>query len=389
MRSVASITILTLLALITVLAANTMFIVRESQQALVYQFGQYVREEREAGLKFKVPFIQNVIYLDKWILDLDISDMEVISRDRQRLVVDAFVRYQITDPRVFYRTFRDVRSASVRLRNIIDAELRSVIGDECFLVIIRGEDVDFEVDLEGLAPTTAEGSEASAIASCSPDALRRRAVANRNNPVTREVLMERVRDSVNAIAAGDRSEDVDGFGLQIVDFRIRRADLPAANSTAVIGFMTSERQQEAELRRAEGREERQRIQSEADREAAVILAEANRDSQSSRGLGDACKTAIDARVYSIDEDFYEFYRTMQAYRTAFADTSTSMVLSPDSEFFKFFGSARPAGATPLTGSTVARANRVSVDFEQINWAETPCAPFTALLSGADEVAVAP
>ena len=227
------------------------------------QFGDPRRVITDAGLHFKVPFVQNIIFIDKRILDLDTPAEELIASDQKRLVVDAFTRYRIIDPLQFYKALRDERRAQSRLSTIVSSSMRSVLGEEKFETVVRDE---------------------------------------------RSKLMQRISALVNEQAAD--------FGIEIIDVRIRRADLPEANSQAIYRRMQTEREQEAAEFRARGQEVGRAIRAQADKQVTVLLAEATRDSEIIRGQGDGCRNRVFAKVFGQDPDFFAFYRSMQAYEKA-------------------------------------------------------------------------
>ncbi|MDZ4789741.1 MAG: protease modulator HflC [Hyphomicrobiales bacterium] len=273
-------------------ALNSFYIVSQTQQAIVLQFGDPVKVVTDPGLKYKIPFVQNVEYFDKRILELDSQPQEVIASDQKRLVVDAFARYRIINPLLYYQTVRNEVGASTRLDNIIDSTLRRVLGTANFSDVVRDR---------------------------------------------REELMMQIATTVNA--------DAKNLGMEIVDVRIKRADLPEPNSQAIFRRMQTERQRESFEIRAQGSEAAQTIRSNADRQVTILIAEANRDAEQTRGEGDGLRNKIYADAFSKDPDFFSFYRSMQAYEEALKAGDTRMVLSPNSEFFKFFNN--PSGlATP-------------------------------------------
>ena len=276
---------------LALLAFLSLFTVHQTQQALVLQFGDPRRVITEPGLNVRVPFVQNVVYVDKRILHLDSDAEELIARDQKRLVVDAFTRYRITNPLQFYKSLRDVSRARSRLEAIVSSSMRSIVGEVDFQAVVRDQ---------------------------------------------RAELMLRIRDFVNT--------QVSDFGVEIVDVRIRRADLPEANSQAIYRRMQTERQQEAAEFRARGQEVSRAIRAQADKQVTVLLAEANRDAEIIRGGGDACRNRIFAAAYGVDPDFFAFYRAMQAYEKALDRKETMLVLSPDSEFLRFL--KNPAASLP-------------------------------------------
>ena len=268
-----------------VVLSNTFYMVTETQQALVLQFGNPVKAVREPGLQFKIPFIQNVEYMDKRAINLNNPQAEVIMSDQKRVVVDAFALFKITDPLKFYQTVLTIQVAQTRLTNFMNTSLRNVLGQQTFYTVLSGE---------------------------------------------RAVLMADIAENMNLKAKE--------LGITIVDVRIRRADLPEENSQAVFRRMQTERQQEAAEFRAQGREAALQIRSEAERRATVIVAEATRDGEKLRGEGDAERNKVFANAFNRDPEFFDFYRSMRAYEEALANgETTTMVLSPDSDFFRFFG----------------------------------------------------
>jgi membrane protease subunit HflC len=295
MRSLASGAAIILVAALAFLGFSSVFTVDQTQQAIVLRFGQAINVVREPGLYFKLPFVDGVVRVDKRILALDLPVEEVIASDQKRIRVDAFARYKIIDPLRFYQTLGSIERANSQLATFVNSGLRRVLGESTFQQVVRDE---------------------------------------------RETLMNRIRDQVNGQSTG--------LGIQIVDVRIRRADLPEQNSQAVYQRMQTERQREASEIRAEGAEAAQRIRARADRDVVVLQAEANREAERMRGVGDGQRNAIFAGAYGRDPDFFAFYRSMQAYETGLANNGTRLVLSPDSEFFKYF--RQPGTAPAGTGA---------------------------------------
>jgi membrane protease subunit HflC len=279
-----------LLGLAAFVGLQSVFVVSQTQQALVLQFGKPERVITEPGLYTKIPFVQTVEIFEKRILDLDMNPQEVIASDQKRLIVDAFARYRITDPLLFYQSVRNELGATTRLQNIIDSSLRRVLGRATFTEVVRDR---------------------------------------------RDQLMKEIAAQVNA--------DALRLGMQIVDVRVKRADLPEANSQAVFRRMQTERQRESAEIRAQGNEAAQRIRADADRQVTIIIAEANRDAEKLRGEGDGERNRIYAEAFGKDPAFFSFYRSMQAYEEALKAGDTRMVLSPDSEFFRYFNN--PTGTT--------------------------------------------
>jgi modulator of FtsH protease HflC len=283
-----------LLLIAVVVGYSTFFTVYQTQQALVVRLGAPVRVITEPGLNMKVPFIDTVIYVDKRILAIESAAQEVIASSQdnagagagqagERLVVDAFARYRITDPLKFYQTVGPA-GADSQLAVLLNSALRRVLGGATLADVVRNR---------------------------------------------REELMARMRDQLD--------RDAQPFGIHVVDVRIRRADLPDQNSQAVYQRMQTERQREAQEFRAQGNQKSQEIKAKADRDVTVLVAEANSQSEQVRGQGDAERNRIFADAYSRDPDFFAFYRSMQAYEKSLDRGDTRLVLRPDSEFFRFFG----------------------------------------------------
>ena len=260
------------------------FRVHQTEQVLVLQFGKPVRVVTLPGLEFKIPFVQQVERLENRNLGLDAAAEEIIAADQKRLVVDSFVRYRIVDALQFFQAVGNERVVRNRLSAILVSSLRRVLGEVPLSVVLTGE---------------------------------------------RGALMIAIRDQVNAEALE--------FGVEVVDVRIKRADLPEANSQAIYARMNTEREREAREFRARGAEIGLRIRARADRERTVLLAEAQRESQILRGEGDGTKNKIFAEAYGRDPEFFNFYRSMLAYTAALGQDDTTMVLSPNSEFFRYFG----------------------------------------------------
>ena len=278
------------IVLIGITVFQSLFIVQEISQAIVLQFGDPKKIVTKAGLNFKLPFIQNVVYLDKRILNLDNDPEEVIAADQKRLIVDAFARFKIVDPLKFYISVGNERVARSRLSTIINSRIRGVLGTQELATLL------------------------------STDRARQ---------------MQIIQSQVN--------DEAKNFGINIVDVRIKRADLPPANSEAIYKRMQTEREREAKEFRAQGAEIAQKIRSTADKDVTVILAQANKKSEIMKGEGDGERNKIFANAFGRDPQFFAFYRAMQAYEKALIGGETSLVLSPDSDFFKFFGkSIKPA-----------------------------------------------
>lgn len=278
---------LIIIAVVGVLGYLSVFIVDQTQLALVLRFGQLIRPVSDPGLYTKLPLIDNVVYLDKRLLDLDSPPLEVIASDQKRLVVDAWGRYRIVDPLRFYQSVGSIPVADSRLSVLLNSAVRQVLGDATFIQLVRDE---------------------------------------------RGALMARITERVD--------REANSLGIDVVDVKIRRADLPEANSQAIYQRMQTERQREATEIRALGEQQARRIRAEADRTATVIVAEANQESERVRGEGEGQRNNIFAEAFGADPDFFAFYRSMQAYQQGLGgDSDTRLVISPDSEFFSFFNNA--------------------------------------------------
>ena len=267
-----------------VLVFQSIIIVQEINQAIVLQFGDPKKIITKAGLNFKLPFIQNVVYLDKRVLNLDNPPEEVIAADQKRLIVDAIARFKIVDPLKFYISVGNERVARSRLSTIKNSRIRGVLGTQELATLLSTD-----------------------------------------------------RAKQMAIIQNDVNEEAKSFGIEIVDVRIKRADLPPANSDAIYKRMQTERQREAKEFRAQGAEIAAKITSTADKDVTVLLANAKKQSEIMKGEGDGQRNKIFAEAFGRDPQFFAFYRAMQAYETALIGGETSFILSPDSEFFKFFG----------------------------------------------------
>lgn len=302
---------LVILAAVAFIAYLSVFIVYQTEQALVLRFGDPVRvinapatpestpanvDDGAPGLYWKLPLVDNVIFFEKRILDLDSPPLEIIASDQKRLVVDAFARYKIINPLRFFQSVGTVQGADSRLSQFLNSAVRRVLGEATFIQLVRDERAD---------------------------------------------LMLRITEQVDREAAG--------IGVQLVDVKIRRADLPAENSAAIYQRMQTERQREATEIRAQGEEASRRIRAGADRTVTVLVAEANGESERLRGDGDAQVNRIFAEAYGKDPDFFAFYRAMLAYQQGLRPTDTRLVIAPDSDFFRYFND--PMGVVPGAEST--------------------------------------
>jgi membrane protease subunit HflC len=286
--------LLILAGLVAIVLYASIFIVQQTQYALVLRFGAVQSAISEPGLKFKLPLVDNVTYFEKRVLDLDLPVQTLLSADRQNLEVDAFTRYRIVDPLRFYQAVGTIALANQRLSSFTNSAMRNVLASASRDAIVRTERSD---------------------------------------------LMNRIQEDVNRQAQS--------LGIEMIDVRLTRVDLPNANSQAVYQRMRSEREREAADLRANGNQQAQTIRARAEREATVIRAEANRKAEELRGQGDADRNRILAEAFGKDPEFFAFYRSMQAYESGLKGTGTRLVLSPDSEFFRYFNEStgRPDGGT--------------------------------------------
>lgn len=280
-----------LVAIILLLAST--FKVKEQEQAILLQFGEPRTVVEEPGLYFKTPFVQNVEYFEQRVLQFDGASEEVILGDQKRLVVDAYLLFRIVNPLQFFQSLGTEEVARTRLSVILNGSIRQVLGQVPLVTVLSGE---------------------------------------------RAALMRDIRELVNRASGG--------FGIEVVDVRIRRADLPEENSQAIFRRMQTEREREAKEFRAQGDQEAQIIRARAERERTVLLAEAKRDAEITRGEGDSQAARIFADAFKRDPEFYAFFRSLQAYREALKQGDTTLVLSPDSEFFRYFGHLGGAAPAP-------------------------------------------
>ncbi|HKF99526.1 MAG: protease modulator HflC [Xanthobacteraceae bacterium] len=287
--------VLAVLAIVAVIVGyGSLFSVYQTRQAIVVRLGQPVRVVTEPGLNVKLPLIDSVISIDKRILDLESPAQEVIASDQKRLVVDAFARYRIHDPLKFYQTVGSIEGANSRLNTLLISALRRVLGESSFIQVVRDE---------------------------------------------RPQLTQKMREQLD--------REAQAFGIDVIDLRIRRADLPEQNSQAVFQRMQTERQREAAEFRAQGSQRSQEIRARADRDVTVLVADATSRAEQIRGEGDAERNRIFAEAFGRDTDFFAFYRSMQALEAGLRHNDTRMLLKPDSEFFRFFvdPSGKPRGET--------------------------------------------
>lgn len=306
-RSVFGFGALIVVIALIIVAAASVFTVHQTQQALVLRFGEPVGARgvvKTPGLHFKAPFVENVVYFDNRILDLETPKQEVLAADNSRIEVDAFLRYSIVDPLRFYQSVRTIQGGNNQLASVLNSAVRRVLGEATMMQIVRED---------------------------------------------RANLMHLIRDQVDSEAKK--------LGANVVDVRIRRADLPRQISEQVYLRMQTERQREASEFRAQGAEQKQRIQSRADRDVTVLRAEAQRQADQTRGEGDAMRNKIFAEAYGKDPEFFAFYRSMQAYENGLGSSDTRFVISPRSEFFRYFDGQGRSGsananvpAAPTSGS---------------------------------------
>ncbi|WP_457572076.1 protease modulator HflC [Desulfovulcanus sp.] len=269
-----------ILVLLLLVASQCLFIVDQTQRAIVLQLGKPVGSDLGPGLHFKLPFVQNVIYFDHRVLEYDAPPAEILTKDKKNLVVDNYSRWRIKDPLTFYRSVRTISSGLSRLDDIIYAELRVALGQYLLTEVVSSK---------------------------------------------RSQIMSQVTEKCNLL--------LQEYGIEVLDVRIKRTDLPAENQRAIFGRMRAERERQAKQYRSEGREEAVKIRTSADKERTIMLAEAVQKADVLRGEGDAMATAIYAQALAKDPNFYQFLRTMEAYKKA-VNAKTSFVFTPDSEFWR-------------------------------------------------------
>ena len=288
--------------ILLIVGYSSLFQVYQTRQALVIRLGNPLRVVTQSGLHVKMPLLDTVIYVDKRILDLENSSQEVIAADQKQLIVDAFARYRVVDALKFYQTVGTVDGANSRLSPFLNSALRAALGEATLTQVVRE---------------------------------------------MREQLMAHVRDQLD--------REAKQFGIEVVDVRIRRADLPEQNSQAVYKRMQTEREREAQEFRSQGTQKAQEIRARADRDATVIVAEATSRAEQTRGEGDAERNRIFADAYGRDPDFFTFYRSMQAYESGLRANDTRMVLSPTSDFFRYFNdpSGHPRGSAGASAASAA------------------------------------
>ena len=302
-NSLSGVAIAVIAAVVIALAWMSIFVVDPTEQALILRFGQPVRDLIGApGLYFKWPFVDTVVYIDKRILALDSEPQEVLVSDNQRLEVDAFIRYRIADPLLFYQSVFNTRGADAQLGGMLNSALRRTLSGASITDIVRDK---------------------------------------------RDSLMADIRDQM--IVGAKR------FGLEVVDVRIKRANLPAENAEAVFRRMQTERQQRAASYRAQGSQQAQQIKAEADRKVTVITAQAQQQADQTRGEGDGERNRIFAEAYGADPEFFGFYRSMQAYENSFANGRTRALISPKSDFFRYFSTPTPPPEAPSAQSPAAQS----------------------------------
>ena len=296
-----------IVVILLIVGYSSLFQVYQTRQALVVRLGNPQRVVTQPGLHVKMPLLDTVIYVDKRILDLENPSQEVIAADQKQLMVDAFARYRVVDALKFYQTVGSVDGANSRLSPFLNSALRAALGEATLTQVVREQ---------------------------------------------REQLMARVRDQLD--------REAQQFGVEVVDVRIRRADLPDQNSQAVYTRMKTEREREAQEFRSQGTQKAQEIRARADRDATVIVAEATSKAEQTRGEGDAERNRIFAEAFNKDPDFFAFYRSMQAYETGLQQGDTRFLVRPDSDFFRFFldpnGKQRP-DAAPSAPTTAPSAPR--------------------------------
>ena len=279
--------VLIILAVVIMTLAGSLYVVDQTEQGIVLQFGEPVRVVKEPGLKAKIPFIQKVVFYDKRLLNLDPPGQEIVLNDKKRLDVDSFTRYQIVDPLKFYQTVRTEIIARSRLEEIVNSSVRNVLGR-----------------------------------------------------VTLPELLSEKRSEIMAEMSSLVKKDAEQIGVNVAEVRIRRADLPLEVLQAINDRMKAERERDAREARAEGRQAAQQIRSTADKESTIIITEAEKQAQIIRGEGDREATEIWNKAAGADPEFYAFYRSLEAYRKSLGKENNSFILSPESEFFKYFNGTK-------------------------------------------------
>ena len=277
---------LAVLAVIVFVGLNSLYVVAQPEQAIVLQFGEPIRLVKEPGLKVKMPFIQNVVIYDTRLLNLDPPAQEVVLNDKKRLDVDSFTRYKIVDPLKFYKTVRTEEIARGKLAEIVNSSVRKILGR-----------------------------------------------------ITLQELLSQQRTQIMTDISKAVKKDAEQIGVSVADVRIRRADLPLQVLQAINARMKTERERDAKEFRAKGQQQAQQIRAKAEKERTIIIAEAEKQAQITRGQGDEQAIQIWNDAANLDPNFYAFYRSLEAYKNSLADGNASLVLAPDSEFFKYFGSS--------------------------------------------------
>ena len=290
MNDKSKVFLIVLAAIVLLIASNTFYVVSQTEQAIVLQFGEPVREVKDPGLKMKTPFIQNVILYDKRLLNLDPPAQEVVLNDKKRLDVDSFTRYQIVDPLKFYQTVRTEEQARSRLEEIVNSSLRKILGR-----------------------------------------------------ITLQELLSQQRNQIMKDISSAVKVDAAQIGVSVADVRIRRADLPIEVLQAINARMESEREREAKEFRGQGQQISQQIRAQAEKERTIIVADAEKKAQIIRGNGDKEAIEIWNKAAGVDPKFYAYYRSLEAYRKSMSNGDTSMVLAPNSEFFEYFGKTMKSG----------------------------------------------
>ncbi len=265
---------------------NSLYILPQTEQAIVLQFGEPVRLVKEPGLKFKVPFIQNVVFYDNRLLNLDPPAQEIVLNDKKRLDVDSFTRFRIIAPLKFYQTVRTEEQARSKLKEIVNSSVRKILG----------------------------------------------------RTTLQELLSQKRTQIMSDISAAVKT-DAQQIGVSVADVRIRRADLPIEVLQAINARMKTERERDAKEFRAQGQQNAQQIRAKAEKERTIIIAEAAKQAEILRGEGDREATRIWNKAANRDPQFFAFYRSLAAYKKALNEGKTSLVLSPDSEFFRYFQKA--------------------------------------------------
>lgn len=314
------ISLLVLVGLIGILASQSIYTVHQTQRAIVLQLGKPKEANVLPGLHFKLPFIQNVLKLDARILTYDSKTAEALTSDKKTIVLDNYARWRITDPLLFYQTMRTIPQAQGRLQDIVYSELRVVVGRYTLgQLVSSGEFMPTAADLLEDGETVVNNRELQAV---NIDEIKREIENSMRQEIMRQVIVQSNRLSQQ-------------YGVEVIDVRIKRTDLPQENQRAIFGRMQAERERQARQYRSQGDEEARKIRSTAEREVTIMLAEARNKAEVLHGEGDAQAINIFANAFNRSPEFYEFYRSLDAYKKSLKENSR-ILLQPGDEFLKYF-----------------------------------------------------